>query len=288
MPLAKTASATRKESRLMAKLAIIAGQGALPAQIAEMASNMGHAVLIMPIEGQADADFPGFESLPIRLGKMGATLAQMKAHGVSQMVMVGKVVRPSMTALSPDATALKLLGKAVTRGDDSLLRIIRGFFADAGIETLAPDLFLPDRVAPSGLMAGVAPDAAIAADLALAIRALQALGDLDVGQAAITQDGRVIAIEAAEGTNEMIRRSAALIDPDSTSAVLVKMPKTGQDAKLDIPTIGSHTLAEASKAGIGCVAVQAGQVLFADSVEVMCEACKNGGITLLGFTDQVG
>ena len=111
----------------MAKLAIIAGQGALPAQIAEMASQMGHSVLIMPIEGQADGNFHGFECLPIRLGKMGATLAQMKAHDISQMVMVGKVVRPSMTALSPDATALKLLGRAVTRGDDSLLRVIRDF-----------------------------------------------------------------------------------------------------------------------------------------------------------------
>jgi UDP-2,3-diacylglucosamine hydrolase len=86
----------------------------------------------------------------------------------------------------------------------------------------------------------------------------------------------------------MIRRSATLIDPDGTPAVLVKMPKTGQDTTLDIPTIGRQTLAEASKAGIGCIAVQAGQVLFADSVEAMCEACMDGGITLLGFADQGG
>ena len=143
----------------MTKLAVIAGQGRIPVQIAEKAVSMGHDVVVMPIRGQADADFSAFVSLPITLGAIGGTLALMQEQGCTHLVMGGKVVRPSLAALKPDASAVKLLGKAMMRGDDSLLRVISDFFATNGIETLAPDQFMPDRLAPAGLLAGTAPDA---------------------------------------------------------------------------------------------------------------------------------
>ena len=120
----------------MTKLAVIAGQGRIPVQIAEMAVSMGYDVIVMPIRGQADADFSAFVSLPIKLGAIGTTLALMQKHGCTQLVMGGKVVRPSLAALKPDASAVKLLGKAKMRGDDGLLRLISDFFATNGIEPL--------------------------------------------------------------------------------------------------------------------------------------------------------
>ena len=267
----------------MTKLAVIAGQGRIPVQIAEMAVSMGHDVVVMPICGQADADFSAYVSLPITLGAIGVTLALMQEQGCTHLVMGGTVVRPSLAALKPDASAVKLLGKAIMRGDDSLLRVISDFFATNGIETLAPDHFMPDRLTPAGLLAGTAPDATQKGDIALARRVLEALGGLDVGQAVVVQAGRVLAIEAAEGTNAMLRRAAGLIDESEIAAVMVKLPKSGQDRKLDMPVIGLATLESATAAGVGVIAVQAGGVLFAEAATELRKAAQTQGVTLLGL-----
>ncbi len=267
----------------MVKLAVIAGQGNIPVQIAKMAVSKGLDVFIMPICGQADADFSDFANTPIALGAISTTLDLMQKYGCTQLVMAGKVVRPSLKALKPDASALKLLGKAMMRGDDSLLRVISDFFADNGVATIAPDVFMPDRLAREGLLAGSALDATQKVDVMLARKTLVALGSLDIGQAVVVQDGRVLAIEAAEGTDKMLRRAAELIDPAGHPAVMVKLPKLGQDRKLDMPVIGVTTLEEAAAAGIGVIAVQAGGVLFAEEPPLLVEVAQSQGLTLLGL-----
>ena len=93
----------------MTRLAVIAGQGKIPVQVAETAVSMGYDVVVMPIRGQADADFSAFPSQPIALGAIGGTLALMQEQGCTHLVMAGKVVRPSLAALKPDACAVKLL-----------------------------------------------------------------------------------------------------------------------------------------------------------------------------------
>ncbi len=267
----------------MTKLAVIAGQGRIPVQIAEMAVSMGYNVIVMPIRGQADADFSAFFSLPITLGAIGGTLALMQEHGCTHLVMGGKVVRPSLAALKPDASAVKLLGKAMMRGDDGLLRLISDFFATNGIKTIAPDHFMPDRLAPAGLLAGPLPNTAQEDDITLACQVLKALGDLDVGQAVVVQAGRVLAIEAAEGTNAMLRRAANLIDKSESAAVMVKLPKSGQNRNLDLPVIGLATIEIAAAAGVGVIVVQAGDVLFADAASDLGAAAQAQGMTLLGI-----
>ncbi len=267
----------------MVKLAVIAGQGKIPSQVAKTAASMGHDVVVFAISGQADADFSDYVNRPISLGTIGATLAMMKEQGCTKMVMAGKVVRPSLAALKPDPSALKLLGKAMMRGDDSLLRVISDFFAAHGIETLAADGFLPDRLAPAGLLEGRALDVTQQNDIALACQILAALGALDVGQAVVVQAGRVLAIEAAEGTSEMLRRAASLVDLGESAAVMVKLPKSGQDRKLDVPVIGIGTIHEAAAAGVGVIALQAGGVLFAEAAPQLFEAAAAKGLTLLGL-----
>lgn len=266
----------------MTKLAVIAGQGQIPLQIAEVAVRMGYDVVIMPIAGQADADFSSFASIPIAIGSIDKTLALMLDEGCAYLVMAGKVVRPSLAALKPDASAMKLIGKAVIRGDDSLLRVIRDFFADNGIKILAPCDFMPNRLAQTGLLGGKPPNAKQRNDIALGRRVLAALGSLDVGQAVIVQAGRVLAIEAAEGTDEMLRRAAGMVDASDTPAVMVKLPKSGQDRRLDTPVIGVVTIEGAADAGIGVIAVQADGVLFAESVNTLACTAEARGVTLLG------
>ena len=126
----------------MGRLAIIAGKGNLPLQVAKAAVQQGYEIFIFPIEGQADAMFDNFDVQLVRLGAIGEIQGFFKDHGCSHVVMVGKVVWPSLSALKPDMTGMKLLGKLIRRGDDSVLRVISQFFAEHGVITLPVKMFL--------------------------------------------------------------------------------------------------------------------------------------------------
>ena len=125
----------------MTRLAIIAGKGQLPIEVAAAATAGGFDVLMLPIDGQADADCTAYHTMPIRLGAIGETRAIMVQHKIEKLVMVGKVSWPSMAALRPDFDGVKLLGKMMTKGDDNALRNVAAYFAEKGVETMAVDAF---------------------------------------------------------------------------------------------------------------------------------------------------
>lgn len=276
----------------MKRLAIIAGKGHLPIDVAQMATADGYDVLVLPIDGQADADFTGYQASSIRLGGIGKTRSIITQYGINELVMVGKVVWPSMTELCPDFDSLKLLGKMVTRGDDNVLRLIAAYFAEKGIETISPDRFLPGRKMPLGVIHnGISADQeAISPEgdgaIACGVAVLAALGTHDVGQSVIVQNGRVIAIEAAEGSDAMIARSATLLDPDGGVACFVKMAKSGQDLRLDVPVFGGKTIRAAAIAGLSLLAVEAETVLLADDLASIQTTCAEHNITLIGIKRQ--
>lgn len=276
----------------MKRLAIIAGKGHLPIDVAKTATADGYDVLVLPIEGQADADFTSYQANSIRLGGIGKTRSIITQHGIEELVMVGKVAWPSIAALRPDFDAAKLLGKMITKGDDNVLRLVAAYFAEKGIETIAPDRFLPDRKMPLGVVySGIIGDQrAISPEeegtIACGVSVLAALGKHDVGQSVIVQNGRVIAIEAAEGSDEMIARSATLLDPDGGVACFVKMAKSAQDLRLDMPVFGGDTIRFAATAGLSLLAVEAETVLLADDLASIRAACAAHNITLIGIERQ--
>jgi len=276
----------------MKRLAIIAGKGHLPVEVAATATANGYDVLVLPIEGQADADFTNYQARWIRLGGIGKTRSIITQRGIDQLVMVGKVEWPSIAELRPDFDGVELLGKMRTKGDDNVLRLVAAYFAEKGIETIAPDCFLPGRKMPLGVVHnGITADqGAISAKwnqaIVLGVSVLAALGTHDVGQSIIVQNGRVIAIEAAEGSDAMIARSAPLLDPDGGVACFVKMAKRAQDMRLDVPVFGGDTVRSAAIAGLSLLAVEADTVLLADDLTSIRTTCALHSITLIGIERQ--
>ena len=268
----------------MTHLAIIAGRGVLPLQVAKAAAGLGYEVFIFAIEGQADAAFDGFKVQTVRLGAIGHIQRQLNKCGCSELVMVGKVAWPSLAALRPDAAAIKLLSKLVRRGDDSVLRVITQYFAEHGITTLPVSQFLTDRAMPLGHVAGPPLDAAGETMIEIGVDLLDRLGNSDVGQAVVVQNGRILAIEAAEGTSAMLARSAGLIDSHAGVAVFVKMQKSGQDQRLDTPFIGGDTLQAAAAAGIHVLAIEAGAVMLADDLPLISDLCEKHRLTFVGIS----
>ena len=272
----------------MTRLAIIAGQGNLPLQVARVADEQGYDVVIFPIKGQADAMFEGFAIQPVRLGAIGQTRDFLIRNECHQMVMVGKVVWPSLATLRPDAAGTKLLGKLVKRGDDSILRMISCFFAEHGVRTLPISMFLEGRAMPFGHVAGPTLDNYGKSMIEIGVSILDRLGACDVGQSVIVQNGRVLAVEAAEGTSEMLARSANLIDAGAGPAVFVKMQKSDQDHRLDTPFVGAETMLAAADAGINILAIESGAVMLADDLQKLAGICTKYRISFIGISATAG
>lgn len=270
-------------------IAVICGGGGFPAAVAEAAQASGQEILLVGLRGIADETITRFPHEWVRLGEIGGLLKLLKARGVARMAFVGGLTRPELSELRLDWGAVKRLpeiARALKGGDDHTLRGIIGIFESEGLQVVGVDAVAPSLLASAGAMAGGAPEAEAQADLKQALSLLDALSSFDCGQAAVVAHNRVIAIEAAEGTDAMLARVAELrgngrFRGKGPTGVLVKAPKRGQDLRIDLPAIGPATVEAAARAGLAGVAVAAGRVLVLDRPACVA-AAKSAGLFLWG------
>jgi DUF1009 family protein len=280
---AASAGATLDAS--MPALGIIAGGGALPAQVAAAAVAAGRRVFVVALEGYANrALLKPFAHAPSRLGAAGHTLGLLRAQGCRDLVLVGPVRRPSLLDLRPDGEGARILariGRAAWGGDDGLLAALVRVLGEEGFRVVGAHEILAGVVGPRGLLTRARPDAQALADIARAVAVARALGSVDVGQACIVQQGLVLAVEAIEGTDAMLARAAGLARPGA-GGVLVKLVKPGQDRRADLPTLGRATVLAAQRAGLRGIAFEAGGTILADR-EAAVATADAAGLFLLGI-----
>jgi DUF1009 family protein len=265
-------------------LGIIAGSGALPRRLAESCRAAGRAVFILALEGAADqATVANVPHAWCRLGAAAAGLDLLRANAVTELVLAGGVRRPSLPALLPDWRAAKFFARVGYRalGDNGLLSAIVEELEREGFRVVgADDVLSTDNVLPEGPLGGYVPDEDARADIEHGIGVARALGTLDIGQAVVVQQGLVLGVEAAEGTDELLRRCAGL-RRDGPGGVLVKMAKPGQERRADLPTIGPQTLTLAAAAGLRGIAAEAAMTLVIDRAELV-RAADEAGLFVVG------
>lgn len=268
------------------KLAIIACMGAMPRDIIQACREAGRPFFVAAIRDACEPDT--VVDTPhdwFDLVEVGRLLASLRQHGCEQITLAGPISRPELRRLVPrdlkGAALLRRLLRARGQGDDALLRAVLDFFQDQGFHPVGTDEVAGGLLAPDGALGGFVPDAAAAQDIALGIRAVDAIGALDIGQAAVVRDGRVLALEAAEGTDAMLRRCIDLA-ADRRGGVLVKMPKPGQEARADLPAIGPRTVAGAAEARLAGIAVAAGATLIFERDRTRADA-DAAGLFVHGF-----
>ena len=266
-------------------LGILAGGGPLPGQVAAAARAAGRNVFLVGLEGFADpAVLAPYPHTVLRILAAGRILAALREHGCQDLVLVGPVRRPSLLGLRPDAEGARLLariGRAAFAGDDGLLAAVVKVFGEEGFRVIGAHEILGEALGPAGLLSRAAPDALAMADIRRAINVVRALGAVDVGQGCVVQQGIVLAVEAAEGTDAMLSRCAPLACP-GPGGVLVKLVKPGQDRRADLPTIGPDTIRGATSAGLRGVAFEAGGTILARRGAAIAEA-DAAGLFLLGL-----
>ncbi|HWA92893.1 MAG TPA: UDP-2,3-diacylglucosamine diphosphatase LpxI [Rhizomicrobium sp.] len=265
-------------------LGIIAGGGELPRAIGMSAQASGRAVFVLRL-GDLTGDWAlAFPNEQVALGELGRAFKAFKAHGCTDITLAGKVQRPKFSEIKLDmkaALAAPRVIAAALKGDDALLRAVVEMFEREGLAVVGAAEAAPDLIAKPGVMGRVKPTQENLLDIALAFKVARAMGEFDVGQAAIVCAGLTLAVEAAEGTDATIARIADLPEHIRGSkarprGVLVKAPKPIQDRKTDLPVVGVDTVRNAHAVALAGIAVEAGGALIVDRDAVVAEADKLG------------
>ena len=270
-------------------LGIVAGGGALPGYIATRCREQGREVFILALEQHADPDVVGpWPHAWVRLGAAATAIGKFRDMGVSEIVMAGPVRRPSLAELRPDGRMLRFLARgALSAGDDGLLSaVVKTLEQEEGFRVISVHEAAGGLLAREGVMGAHQPTEDDRADIARGIAVLDALARADVGQAAVVQAALVLGIEAIEGTDALFRRCGEL-RRDAKKPVLVKFAKTGQDRRVDLPTIGEGTVAACAAAGFSGIAVEAGGCLMVDR-DATIAAADAAGLFLVGMSVPKG
>jgi DUF1009 family protein len=245
-------------------LGIIAAQGALPIMVAD--NNQSDQSIVACIKGLAyKEDYTQHIAKEFSVGKVSAILNFFEKHHVKKVVICGAITRPNLSDISVDTKGAILLTKILAAkflGDDQLLRIVAQYIEDQGFEVVSPIHYTNQIPIKTKLM----PSKREKDDIEIGLNAAHKLGELDIGQAVVVDNGLVIGVEAIEGTDSLIKRCKR--------GVLVKCLKPNQDPRLDTPVIGVETVRAVYEAGMCGIAVKG--VIVIDPQAVLEESDKLG------------
>ena len=276
---------------LASPIGVVAGGGAMPFAVADSLLARGAQPVLFALRGACDpVRVERFRHHWISVGQLGRATKLFRAENCRDLVFIGTLVRPALSEIRLDWATLRVIPRVIAAfrgGDDHLLsgvgRILeRSGFRMVGIKDVAPDLLMPE-----GCVTRAAPDDHAAADIARGREVLHALSPFDIGQAAIVIDGHVVGVEDIEGTDGLLARVARLraegrIRARTARGVLVKAPKSGQDLRFDLPTMGPRTVEGAAAAQLAGIAIVAGNTIVVEP-QIMIETADTAGLFVTGF-----
>lgn len=267
-------------------VAIIAGRGRYPELLLERMRAAGWKVVLIAFDGETspelEASFAPADRRKIKVGQLGHMLDALREMGAGYAVMAGQISpRRLFKGLHPDLKAVMIMATLKEKNAESIFGALAREIEKIGVTQLDARVLLDDQLATPGCMtgwrSGIDDDT-----LALGVRIAKESARLDIGQGVVVAGGTVVAVEAFEGTDRMLRRCA---DYGAEDMVFVKTVKTRQDYRFDVPCFGLLTLESLEAGGIRKVALESGAVLLLDKEAVVARA-KQLGITLHGFKPE--
>ena len=241
------------------KLGILAGSGNLPGEIINFCQKTGRPYFVVGIENNAKKQL--LDNTPhgwATLGAAGKIIQIFRDTNVEEIVMAGAIKRPAWDMIQPDWRGLKILPKLLSakQGDGVILSLVINELEKEGFRVIGVGDILTDIVTAEGSIGSIHPDKVARQDITRALEVGLALRETEIGQALVVQQGVVLGIEAAEGTDALIGRCSNL-HRTGPGGVLLKLKMKNQDRRVDLPTIGPKTIEMAQKAGIRGVALEA-------------------------------
>jgi DUF1009 family protein len=267
------------------RLGLIAGNGRFPFLVLDAARAQGHEVTVVAVKEEALPELadaaarePKASLHWVSLGQLGTCIRILKEAGATRAVMAGQVKHVKIfSGIVPDLTLLSVLTRLRARNTDALISAVADVLRDHGIELMDSTSLLEPLMAREGTLTRRAPTPEEQADLAFGYRMADAIAGLDIGQSIAVRDKAVVAVEAMEGTDQMIRRAGEL----AGGVRIVKVAKPNQDMRFDVPVVGAATIAVMKAAGATTLSVDAARTLLVDGQAVI-DAADAAGIAIVG------
>ena len=266
-------------------LGLIAGGGRLPFMVAAGARKAGFRVVCVGLADYVDA--PLADEVDVfyeaAVARPGGWIRRLRRHGVTDTIMVGRVTKSHLFTPGrilryiPDWRAFRIYYwrlRGRPKQTDMLLTALADELATGGIHLENSTMYCQDYLADAGVMTKHSPGTAVDNDVAFGWPLAKKLGDLDIGQAIAVREREVIAVEAIEGTAEMIKRAGQFCKAGGWT--LIKTAKPQQDMRFDVPCVGPETIEDLAAHGARCLVIEAGRTLIIDKPETIALADKLG------------
>lgn len=258
------------------RIGLIAGSGEFPLLVLEEAKKKGLFCVVLGVRGQAPA---ALETKADAWGEIGPGQAMRAApffrdNGVQQVILVGKIdpfilFQPG---LMDDAT--RALWQALPdKRPSTVIRRVIDLLSAQGLQVISPETFLQPFFCDEGPLTASGPSPRALEDIEFGWGPARTVADLDIGQTIVVKDRAIVAVEGLEGTDEAIRRGGRLAGPGT---VVLKVGRTRQDARVDIPAVGLSTVRSLAEAGAAALCLEAGKVAFFQRGEAVALAESKG------------
>jgi UDP-2,3-diacylglucosamine hydrolase len=274
-----------------APIGLIAGTGQLPLLSAATMKATGRKVVVMGLRGLGDPRLSEFADVFAwrSLTRLSGWIRYFRKHGVREVVMIGGVQKRNMyspfrliTHL-PDLRTMRIWYQKVRKDkrDNAVLLAVADELSTYGIELISSVEYLNEHLADDGLMTSTSVPPTAQGDVDFGWDIARQSAKLDIGQSLAVKERDIIAVEAIEGTDAMIRRAGRLCRMGGW--VLIKVARPEQDMRFDVPTVGPDTIRRLKDAKCRCLVVQAGRTLIADKPNTLALADELG-IAVVGKT----
>ena len=255
------------EISLRGKIALFAGGGVLPRLLAERLKDSGADYRFAALRGCVPDWLAGRGATVVTLQDFPSKFADLYECGCRTAVFAGSIGRPQVRSRE------SRLPVELESGDDAMVRKVIGILESIGFAVVGAHEFLPDLLADRGVLTDSVPETPERRDAVLAARIVNALGDFDIGQAAVVAQGICLGIETVQGTDHLVQSSGEarrlLPTPGRKSGLLYKAPKPSQDLRIDFPVIGPETIANVAGAGLAGIAIEANGVMILERTEAV-------------------
>ncbi|UCC40042.1 MAG: UDP-2,3-diacylglucosamine diphosphatase LpxI [Candidatus Aminicenantes bacterium] len=257
------------------RIGIIAGSGEFPSLVLHEAQKSGYFSVVAGIKGEADARIQDkadeFEWIDVK--DVLKLISYFKKNGINEAIFAGKIdPRVIYDKEKLENSSVWLLAQAIDKRPASIIKAVIDFMAQEGIEVKDPSAFISSCFCQEGVLTETQPSPDIKKDIVFGWEIAKAIADLDIGQTVIIKNQAIVALEGMEGTDEAIERGGRLA---GEGTVVVKVSRSSQDARIDLPAVGLSTVRSLVKAKSQALCFEAGEMPFFQKDEAISLANTN-------------
>jgi len=223
----------------MKKIGLIAGNRKFPLLFAECARKKGCSIVAVAIKGDTS---PKLKHLVDKIYWIGLAEFQrmfeiFKNEEVEGIIMAGQISPRRLFSKEIDKSPelKQILQSLKDKKTDTLFGAVAQKLEAEGLTLLDSTTFIEEYLPKKGTLTKRQPDFDTWEDVYFGLSLAKAVASLDIGQTVAVKAKTIVAVEAFEGTDNLIRRSAKI---GYGNIVIVKVSKPKQDMRFDIPVIG--------------------------------------------------